>query len=108
MFEVTEKATGVIMDFMKDKEETSSIRIFLSRGGWSGPSLGLALDEPREDDEVIKDNGVTYIINKELYEQAQPIHVDFVESAMGSGFYVNSNLRDSKDCGGSCATSCSC
>ena len=33
MFEVTEKATGVIMDFMKDKEETSSIRIFLSRGG---------------------------------------------------------------------------
>lgn len=33
MFEVTEKATGVIKDFMKDKEEDKSIRVFLSRGG---------------------------------------------------------------------------
>jgi len=46
----------------------------------------MALDEPRENDEIIKDNGISYLIDKELLDQAKPISVDFVESAFGSGF----------------------
>jgi hypothetical protein len=41
----------------------------------------MALDEPKEDDEIIRENGITYLINKELFEDAKPISVDFVESA---------------------------
>ncbi len=33
MLEVTEKATEMIKDFLKDKEEIPSIRIMLSQGG---------------------------------------------------------------------------
>jgi len=33
MFEVTEKATEVIKDFLKDKEESPFIRVALSQGG---------------------------------------------------------------------------
>lgn len=33
MFEITEKATEMIHEFLKDREDTSSIRIFLSQGG---------------------------------------------------------------------------
>ncbi len=33
MFEVTEKATEVIKDFLNQKQETGSIRILLSKGG---------------------------------------------------------------------------
>ena len=33
MFEVTEKATEMIKDFFKDKDEVPRIRIFLSQGG---------------------------------------------------------------------------
>jgi Fe-S cluster assembly iron-binding protein IscA len=33
MFQVTEKASGMIKDFLKDREENPVIRIFLSRGG---------------------------------------------------------------------------
>jgi len=65
----------------------------------------MALDEPRDDDEVMKDNGITYLVNKELFEQAKPINVDFADSAMGSGFSISSNLNLG---GGGCESSCSC
>ena len=103
MFQVTEKAKEMIGDFFKDKEGVPYVRIFLAEGGWSGPSLAMALDEPKENDEIIKENKITYLINKELYEKAQPISVDFIESPMGSGFSLSSALNT----GGSCGTSCS-
>ena len=64
----------------------------------------MALDEPRDDDEKILDNGITYLINKDLLENAKPVCVDFIETPMGSGFSISSNLR----LGGGCGTSCSC
>lgn len=63
----------------------------------------MALDEPQENDEVIKDNGITYLIDKELLDQAKPINVDFVDSAFGSGFSISSKLAA---CCPSCGTSC--
>jgi hypothetical protein len=33
MFEVTEKANEIIKDFLKDKKDNPSIRLFLSGGG---------------------------------------------------------------------------
>jgi len=64
----------------------------------------MALDEPGEEDEVIKDNGITYLIEKELFEQAKPINIDFVNSAMGSGFSIASSLKTEEGCGTSCST----
>jgi iron-sulfur cluster assembly protein len=64
----------------------------------------MALDEPNENDEIIKDNGVTYLIEKDLLEQVKPINVDFVDTAMGSGFSITSNLPK----GESCSTCSSC
>jgi len=63
----------------------------------------MALDEPKDDDKVMKSNGITFLINKELFEQATPISVDFVSSAMGSGFSISSKLQGGNSCG-----SCSC
>ena len=64
----------------------------------------MALDEPRDDDEVIKDNGITYLIEKQLFEQVKPIDIDFVDTAMGSGFSIASNLKTDGACGTSCST----
>jgi Fe-S cluster assembly iron-binding protein IscA len=63
----------------------------------------MALDEPKEDDEVVKENGITYLVNKLLFEQIKPINVDFIESAMGSGFSITSSLSSAGACG-SCST----
>lgn len=64
----------------------------------------MALDEPKEDDEIRDNNGITYLINRQLFDQAKPINVDFVDSAMGSGFSITSSLNLG---GGGCG-SCSC
>jgi len=61
----------------------------------------MALDEPREDDEVFKESGITYAVNKQLFEQVKPINIDFVNTPRASGYRISANLA--KGCG-----SCSC
>ena len=61
----------------------------------------MALDEPREDDQVFDESGVTYIVNKQLFEQVKPIQIDFVKNDRGSGYRISANL-------GKVRGSCSC
>ncbi len=63
--------------------------------------MGMALDEPKEDDQVFDESGITYVINKELFEQVKPIQVDYVQTPRGAGYRITANLA--KGCG-----SCSC
>lgn len=69
--------------------------------------MGMALDEPRDDDQVFENKDITYVINSDLYNRVKPINVDFIETAMGSGFSIQSNLN-AGGCGSSCGSSCSC
>ena len=64
----------------------------------------MALDEPREADEVFEEQGITFLMEKELFDQVKPVNVDFIESDRGSGFKVSSSVDASSACG----TSCSC
>jgi Fe-S cluster assembly iron-binding protein IscA len=64
--------------------------------------MGMALDELQEDDQVFKEKGFTFMVNKQLLEEVQPIKVDFVETPRGSGYFITANLS-SAGCG-----SCSC
>ncbi len=63
--------------------------------------MGLALDEPKDDDTVFTEGGITYLVNKSLYERVKPIKLDFVDTPTGSGFTLSSSME--KSCG-----SCSC
>ena len=63
----------------------------------------MALDEPKDNDEMFEENGVNYLIEKELFNRIQPINIDFVDSAMGSGFSITSAMSKGNSCG-----SCSC
>ncbi len=64
----------------------------------------MALDEPRENDHVFDDRGLSYLIEKTLFEQIKPIKVDYVETPMGAGFNISSSMA----AGGACGQSCSC
>ena len=76
MLEVTTAATQQIEQYFKDKD-VSPIRIFLNEGGWGGPGLAMALDEPKETDETIEIEGFQYIVDKDFMQKVQPIKVDF-------------------------------
>jgi iron-sulfur cluster assembly protein len=105
MFEVTEKASDMIKDFLKDKDEFPPIRLMLSQGGWSGPSLGLALDELKDDDKSFDDRGLTFVMEKDFYEKIKPVKVDYADTPMGAGFNISSNMqKPESSCGSSCSS----
>ena len=100
MVEVTASATEQIAEYFKGKD-IQPVRIFLNEGGWGGPSLGLVLDEPKDDDSVFDVEGYKYLVNNGLLEKAQNIKIDFLQM----GFKIDSDMEfaPSAGCGG-----CSC
>ena len=103
MLTVTDKASAVIKDFLKDKKPGASIRVFLNMG-CSGPSLGMALDDANADaDEVISVGGTNFVVEKEFFNQVKPITIDFITTLQAAGFKLTSSLPEGRGCG-----SCSC
>jgi iron-sulfur cluster assembly accessory protein len=115
MLSVTETAITNVKEYLNQEKIESSIRIFLMSGGCSGPSLGLALDEAKETDLTFEQDGVNFLVAKELAETCGAIKVDYLESGSGcgcsgGGFNITSEkpLAGAGDgCGCSC-TSGSC
>jgi iron-sulfur cluster assembly protein len=66
----------------------------------------MALDEPKDDDQVYEIDGFKYLVNKEFLDKVQPIKVDFTEM----GFKLNCGVdfaATASACSG-CGTSNTC
>ncbi len=61
--------------------------------------MAMALDEPKDTDDVFDINGFTFIANKEFMEKAKPVKIDFMEY----GFKLTSNMVFDMKCS-SCGT----
>ena len=108
MFEVTESATQNLKSYMEQNNIESALRIAIMSGGWSGPSLGLALDEPKENDEKYEQDGLTFLVDNNLIDTCGTIKVDFIDAGMRSGFSISSEKPlggggcSSGECGSGC------
>ena len=113
MLEVTATAISNIKDYLKQKKIESAVRITMMSGGCSGPALGLALDEAKENDLTFEQDGVSFLVEKALAETCGAIKVDFIEAGdgcgcSGSGFSISSEKPlpsaggGCSSCGGSC------
>jgi Fe-S cluster assembly iron-binding protein IscA len=65
--------------------------------------LALALDEPRDNDEVFDIDDFKFLVDKSFMEKAKPIKVDFIDY----GFRLSSSLKLQAGCGG-CGGDTSC
>ncbi len=98
MLELSERASEVIKkQFLEGREGSQSIRILMTDGGWKGPYLVLAFDEPRESDHLFTERGVTFLVEKTLLDRVKPINIDYVEGTLGSGFTLKSALMKGED-----------
>ena len=102
MLEVTKSAKDKIAEYLKDRKVTP-IRIFLNAGGWGGPSLAMALDEPKDTDMVFNIDGFKYIVDKDFMREAESIKVDF----SGFGFQFDCAIEFDQGCT-ACPTSATC
>ncbi len=108
MFEVSEEASENIKQFLEGSEGLQAIRVLMTEGGWRGPYLVMALDEPKEDDEVFTERGVTFVIEKTLFERVKPIRIAYTHSTLGSGYTLESELmKDVKGVNVGCHEICS-
>jgi len=103
MLKVSTAAQKEFDNYFKGKE-IKPVRIFLANQGCGGPSIGLSVDELKEDDMSYDIGDIKYVIDKELMLNARPIEIDYKE---GGGFAVKSNLNLGGGCS-SCGTKGSC
>lgn len=92
MLTVTDKAIDFLMNLMQQMEEQKKVRITLDDAA-GGNALALVLDDaPCDTDAVFAIHGVTFLMDKDLYEKAKPIDIDFIEYTPGAGFKITSSL----------------
>ena len=58
----------------------------------------MALDEQQDNDITFTDRNINFIIEKELFDKAKPIRIDFVESGRGAGFMITSSMAGGGGC----------
>ena len=63
----------------------------------------MALDEPKDADDVYDIDGFKYLVDKDFMERANPIKVDFQEI----GFKLTSSIQMNDECSG-CGSTSSC
>jgi len=52
--------------------------------------LGLALDEPKENDRTFEEDDLTFLVEEDLLNSCGAIKVDFIEAGYRSGFSITS------------------
>ena len=65
MVSLSDSARAELDNYFADKQKTP-IRVYLNKGGCCGPSLNMALDEARDNDDVFDLSGYTFVVDKEL------------------------------------------
>ena len=87
----------------QNPEEAQAIRVYLAGMGWSGPSWGLALDEQKDEDLIYEEDGVKFLMEKDVFEQFGEFHVEYTDS----GYIVQpTNQTGGDGACSSCAGGC--
>ena len=97
---VTEAAAARVMELLEKRGRASyGIRVGIRSAGCSGLSYTLEYaDEKGEFDEVVKENGVTILIDPKASMFLIGTEMDFVEEKLGASF-VFRNPNESGRCG---------
>lgn len=68
----------------------------------------MVLDEPKDDDERVEQDGLTFLISKDLSDRSGKVAIDFKDEGWNRGFTLSSEKPivpdlSGDDCGGSCS-----
>ena len=104
---LTDDAAAQVRTLMEKQGRTDlALRLFVTQGGCSGFSYGMALDpNTRPDDAVVEKDGVRLIVDAFSQKYLSGVEVGFSNNLMGGGFTIkNPNAASSCGCGHSFRT----
>jgi len=101
MITVTEQAEKELKRLLGEQDSSVALRVFVSPGGCSGMSYGMAFDEEeQEGDELIDRDGIRIRVDEMSAMYLAGSQIDFSNALMGGGFQVqNPNAVKSCACG---------
>ncbi len=104
---LTDEAATQVRTLVEKQGRTDlALRLFVTQGGCSGFSYGMALDpNTRPDDAVFEKDGVRLIVDAFSQKYLSGVEVGFSSNLMGGGFTIkNPNAASSCGCGHSFRT----
>ena len=103
MISLTDSAVKQLHVLVSEQDDaTKGLRIFVESGGCAGMQYGMALDHPKEGDEIVEREGVRVIVDAESGAFLRGATIDYSDGLAGSGFRIN-NPNAVRSCG--CGTS---
>lgn len=102
MLNVTEPAAKELRRLVIEQDrENIALRVFVSPGGCSGMSYGMAFDEEiQEGDQIVDHDGIRVCVDEMSAMYLAGSEIDFVDQLMGGGFTIhNPNAVKSCACG---------
>ena len=85
---VTDVAKIELKKVLGTKSTEKLPKVYIASYGWGGPSFGLALDERKEGDELIKNDDFEFIVEEGLSDNYGKFTIDFSDNWLKKGFLV--------------------
>ncbi|HEY4283361.1 MAG TPA: iron-sulfur cluster assembly accessory protein [Chthoniobacterales bacterium] len=104
MIQVTPSAVVQLKALLKDQPSAAQkgLRVQIAKGGCSGLQYEMVLDQRRDDDAVIEQDGVQFLVDTESAAFLDGATLDFRDGLTGVGFHiVNPNAARTCGCGSS-------
>lgn len=97
--EISNKAQEELKKVLEQKDSKDKLlRIYIAGIGWSGPSFGMALDEPKQDDELTQVGEFKFAVDKDAKENYSGFYVDYSNEWLRRGFRISPIGEESSHC----------
>jgi len=91
MIYITKKAKEKVMDLSR-QQSGKYLRLFIRGIGWSGPRLGVALDEPGQNEKPVVIDGVDILVAEHIRPYVDGARIDYGKRWFrGEGFTVSAS-----------------
>lgn len=81
--QITNEAKEYLLKIIESQGKGSCIRFYIQGYGWGGPTIGMVLDEPKEEDVTKKINGLDVCYEKNLENWLAPLTLDLQKTMLG-------------------------
>lgn len=106
MLQVSDTASVELKKVLEKNADKGSLVIFFQGMGWSGPALGMTLEESIDGKEKMEANGITAYMDSglqgSLKQMASTIAIDFVNNPDGQSSFTIKAVSEGNDNCGSC------
>jgi len=101
MISLTQSAADKIASLKEEQaNDNQLLRIFVEAGGCSGFEYGMSFDNRKDDDVLMQDKGVSFLVDPTSLAYLDGSNVDFDDGLNGKGFEVqNPNAQSTCGCG---------